>query len=457
MKILVLGFDGASPKLIDQWLNDLPTFKTFKSEGVFGQTIPPLPAQTPVAWTTFMTGKKPSNHGIFSFVMRKKGTYERIIAEPGLVKSKNLFQILSENGKRVCALNVPMCGNNKIRGCVVPGFLARNEGMFYPHEVREQIRRKFKLGKLRGDIRTKTLQGVKSDPDLFFEEVNDVTDELADVSLYLLQNQTWDLFMSVFMGTDRIQHFFWNTVDESHSKYERNRYSNFVKNFYVKIDRITRNFLNSVDEDTVTFVISDHGFCPIEKEVVVNNYLAEPELVKIKNGKVDVENSKAICYGYGDIWLNVKGREPCGIVEPGEQYEELRKKIIDQLMSITIDSKSPLKYVSRSEDIYGLKCLSDGPDLYAVFKTGWQAARNPEIMEQRSNGRYVKDEPMWSGGHDGTHDPSDVPGILCASNSRVRRVTDLVLPLQDIAPSILNLMDVSAPQDLDGKSYPLIV
>ena len=63
MKVVVLGFDGASQRLIEKWMNDLPTFGRLKDEGIFGQTIPPIPAQTPVAWTTFMTGKNPGKHG----------------------------------------------------------------------------------------------------------------------------------------------------------------------------------------------------------------------------------------------------------------------------------------------------------------------------------------------------------------------------------------------------------
>jgi len=57
LKMLLLGFDGASPKLINEWVNQLPVLGTFKKQGVLGQTIPPVPAQTPVAWTTVITEK----------------------------------------------------------------------------------------------------------------------------------------------------------------------------------------------------------------------------------------------------------------------------------------------------------------------------------------------------------------------------------------------------------------
>jgi len=67
MKVLALGFDGASPILIEKWIRELTTFRRLTTDGSFGFSIPPIPAQTPVAWTTFMTGKNPGKHGIFSF------------------------------------------------------------------------------------------------------------------------------------------------------------------------------------------------------------------------------------------------------------------------------------------------------------------------------------------------------------------------------------------------------
>lgn len=92
MKIVV-GFDGASSKLIDEWIYSLPTFKMIKEQGIFGQTIPPVQAQTPVAWTTFMTGKNLGNQEIFSFFMRKGEPTERKIIRP-LSGEELLLEIL---------------------------------------------------------------------------------------------------------------------------------------------------------------------------------------------------------------------------------------------------------------------------------------------------------------------------------------------------------------------------
>ncbi|NIW13424.1 MAG: hypothetical protein GWN31_05710, partial [Candidatus Thorarchaeota archaeon] len=99
-------------------------------------------------------------------------------------------------------------------------------------------------------------------------------------------------------------------------------------------------------------------------------------LIKTKNGKINLEQSKAISYGYGDVWLNLKGREPSGLIKSEKQYEEVRKEIIDKLMLTKIDGQVPFKYVWKREDIYTGKYLSVAPDLLIIFKKGWQAARN---------------------------------------------------------------------------------
>jgi len=452
LKILILGFDGASPKLIDEWIDELPVLRAFRKQGVLGQTIPPIPAQTPVAWTTFMTGKNPGNHGIFSFAMREHGMYKRKIIGPEMVKSRTLPQILRAAGKRVATINIPMDDLQEVRGLVIPGFLSRSEGI-PPSSIKEKIKRKFKIDKLQGDLGIETLDRVEAEPDVFFEKVNEITDEMAEVCLYLLQREEWDFFMPVFMGLDRIQHFFWKNIDRSHPRYEENRYSESVKSFYAKVDKVAGRFLESVDEDTLVMVVSDHGFCPVHTEVVVNNYLEEQGFLKRRSERIDMEESRAISYGYGDIWLNVKGRELKGIINPNEEYETTRNEIIEYLKTITIDGEKPFKDIRRREELWWGPYVNEAPDLTIIFNVGYQAARRPEITDKNKLKRYVNDNPRWSGGHDGTHDPTDVPGILGLLGPGIPNRGGVKVHLWDVAPTILDLMSIPIPVDMDGKPF----
>jgi len=453
LKVLVLGFDGASPMLIDRWKDHLPNFKAFKEKGIFGVTIPPVPAQTPVAWTTFATGKNPGKHGIFSFAQRVKGTYERRIINPGMVKSRMLWRLLSDAGKRVGVINVPMCDSEDVNGFIIPGFVSRSEGIPHPQVIKEKVRRKFGINRLTGDLEIDTLEKAQSDPELFFERVNQITDEMAEISLYLLQEERWDFFMSVFMGMDRIQHFFWKHIDPSHPKFEENAISRLFENFYIKADCIVGNFLKSVDKDTLVLVLSDHGFCQVSKEVIVNNYLEESGFLITNSKKINLEKSQAVSYGYGDVWLNVKGREPKGLIDPTENYEAVRTEISNQLKKIEIDGEKPIKNVKKREELWWGSYLKDAPDLTIIFNAGWQAARQPEITEKNQLKRYVNDNPRWSGGHDGTHDPLDVPGIIGVLEPNIKGGKQIKMELWDVAPTILNWMKVPVPSDMDGKPF----
>ncbi|MCK4478494.1 alkaline phosphatase family protein [Candidatus Bathyarchaeota archaeon] len=455
MKVLILGFDGASPKLIDKWNDFLPTFKMFKQRGIFGQTIPPVPAQTPVAWTTFMTGKNPGKHGIFSFAMRKARTYEREIIHPAMLKSETFWRILSDNGKKVGVINVPMSDVENLNGFVIPGFLSKTEGTPYPDSVKTKVQRNLGIERLVGDVETEILKSVKSEPDLFFESVNQVTDQTAQISQYLFQEENWDFFITVFMGTDRIQHFFWKYVDPTHQTYEKNRFTQLVKEYYIKIDGIVKSFLDHIDENTLMIVLSDHGFCPVHKEVFVNNYLEELGFLKTRNEKIDLENSKAVSYGYGDIWLNVEDREPHGLLKLGEEYETTRNAIIEGLRNLRVNGENPFKDVKKREEIYWGSYLDNGPDLLAIFKPGWQAARRPAIIRKQPSGIYVNEEPRWSGGHDGAHDPVDVPGIFGLIGEGITNQRNLKVNLWDLAPTILQLMNVPVPANMDGKPLRL--
>lgn len=453
MRTLVLGFDGASPRLVDKWIDRLPTFNMFKERGSWGLTIPPIPAQTPVAWTTFATGQNPGNHGIFSFAFRHKGSYERKVIDPELIRSKTLWRILSDCGKRIGVVNVPMCDSMKVRGFIIPGFLSRTEGVF-PPPIKEILQRRFHVDRLMGDLDVDTLKMARSNPELFFERVNHITDEMAEICLHLIKEEKWDFFMAVFMGADRIQHFFWKYVDEDHPEYEETLIGELVEDFYIKLDRIVSRFLEGVPEDICVIVLSDHGFCPIHKEIIINDFLQEMKFLETDEiGKIDLERSRAISYGYGDIWLNVRGREPKGIIGSDKDYEDLRVEISEELKRIKVDGGRPILDVKKREQIYWGSYVDRAPDLTTIFDIGWQAARQPEITKRSKLKRYVNDNPLWSGGHDGTHDPAAVPGIIGVLGPEMRKERELRVRLSDVAPTILGLMGIAAPTEMDGKPF----
>jgi len=402
-----------------------------------------------------MTGKNPGKHGIFSFAARNFGTYERVIANPRNIMSKNLFQIISEQGRKIGAVNVPMSTFQGVDGFMIPGFLDKYEGIPQPTRIRKKIYEKFGVSKFVGDVETDILRRVESEPDIFFNRVEKITERQLEICLYLMETEDWNIFMTVFMGADRIQHFFWKHIDPNHPEYSLNNNSLKFKNYYINLDNMIEKFLEYCEEDVLFFLLSDHGFCPIAKEVILNNYLHEHGFLKLKQGRVDLENSKAVPYGYGDVWLNVVRREPMGFINQGEEYSKLRDDIITNLEEISINGTRPIKEVKKREEVYWGPYLERSPDLVTVFKAGWQAARRPEILPKSESLEYVNDKPRWSGGHDGTHDPLNVLGTLGILGSKIEKKMKLRAYLWDMAPTIIYAMGLHLPQDMDGQVLPI--
>ena len=455
-KVCVIGLDGASPLLISSWLDQLPTFRRFKDKGWWGYSIPPLPAQTPVAWTTFMTGKNPGKHGIFSFIQRNSGSYQRRIAAPSLIKTDTLWQILSTHRKRVGVINVPMSTYDRINGFMIPGFLDRQEGIPQPQSIHELIKRRFRVSTMPGDVETGVLAQARSNPDLLLNRIDEITELNAKISLYLLEHEPWDFFMTVFMGTDRIGHFFWNHIDPTHPNFTYHEFTERAKRYYRSIDKILAEFLKRIPPETLSILVSDHGFCPVTHEIFLNNYLQQKKYLHVQDEKVDLAHSLAVAYGYGDIWLNVRGREPSGIIQPGHEYQQIREEIIKSLQNIRINGETPIQQVVKREDVYWGPYVSEAADLIAIHNQNWQSARRPEILLQANKGEYFRANPLWSGGHDGSHNPEEVPGILgFLGPSLNKQQSQLKARLWDVAPTILQYLDLPISQSMDGRPLAL--
>lgn len=76
-KVIVIGFDGLEPKIVESMLaaGELPNLAKLQDRGGYSRIRTTFPAQTPVAWSSFATGTNPAGHGIFDFLIRNPKTY----------------------------------------------------------------------------------------------------------------------------------------------------------------------------------------------------------------------------------------------------------------------------------------------------------------------------------------------------------------------------------------------
>jgi len=261
----------------------------------------------------------------------------------------------------------------------------------------------------------------------------------------------------VFDATDRIQHMFFRHLSDSHpaNKGKDNEcHRDAVLDIYRRMDKVLGDTMSYVDDKTVLFVVSDHGFKPFKRGINLNSWLKKEGHLCSTNGDVgryfdgiDWTKTKAYTFGLTGIYFNIKGREANGIVDPVTELPALKQKIADQLTGL-IDpatGKPGILRVYDADEIYHGPYRHNAPDLvigYNInYRASWNAAvgaANDEIFED--NTKY------WSGDH--CMDPLVVPGIFL-SNRPIKTKFPSIL---DLAPTVLKLFGIEKPAYMDGAS-----
>jgi predicted AlkP superfamily phosphohydrolase/phosphomutase len=309
---------------------------------------------------------------------------------------------------------------------------------------------------------TKALEEGRTDEEAFITMCDEIIDEQEKMLWYELNRFKEGLLASAFFSTDRIQHIFWVTKDPGHPLYDQayaDKYGHIIDECYQKMDRILGEVMKDMDNSTAIMVFSDHGFSSFRRTVHINSWLVQNGFMTLtkkiskddKDGGglfqyVDWKNTQAYALGFGSIYLNLKGRERQGIVEPGREADSVSDNIIDKLVKLTDprDGQSVIKNVYKNRNIYSGSRLNSSPDLVVGFQDGfrasWQTAVGgapPEIIEDNLK--------KWSGDH--IIDPSIVPGILL-TNFKINKETPHQM---DIAPTVLSCFGMSA-EGMEGKS-----
>lgn len=310
------------------------------------------------------------------------------------------------------------------------------------------------------------------DEDDFLTQVMGYHDKLEDITLDIIASKREEFVISVFEGTDRCQHMFWRHIDETHPMFkaeEAQRYADVIERSFIRFDETVGKVLAELNENDTVILMSDHGFNTFKRAVNINTWLknegylivegadiGEPKGLKdLYAGKnifpnVDWKKSKAYSLGLGKIYINLKGRESCGSVEPGRDYQQVRQEIIDKFSKL-VDPKTNKEVVSRlslKERIFSGSEIGHAGDIVVSFKPGyrvsWQTALGG-FPEHVIEDNYKK----WSADHC-TVEPDETSGILIAN-------TQFNLPendpsIMDLAPTILHMFGVPIPKEMDGKS-----
>ena len=294
--------------------------------------------------------------------------------------------------------------------------------------------------------------------DVALDQVFKMTERRFQVGRTLATDKPWDFFMLCEIAPDRLHHVFWQHWDPRHPLYEPgNKYETAFQDYYRFLDVEVGKLLEVLPEDAITIVMSDHGARPMMGGLCFNDWLiqegylaleAQPShVIPIKEAAIDW--SRTVAWGdggyYGRLFLNVKGREPQGILEPA-RYEEVRDELIAKLEAAPGPDGTPLgTKVLKPQDVYP-EVRGVAPDLIVYFgDLAWRSVGsvgNREHLHLRERHRARRRQPRSQRRlRDGRP----------ARASRPARSTGL--NLVDVGPSILSLYGIDAPEGAVGRSF----
>lgn len=433
-RVVVIGLDGTPYSLIKRWCEEgaLPNLAKIMASGSLRPMNSVLPTVSSVAWSSFMTGVNPGKHGIYGFVDRVPDSYDIYIPNSKSMKVKTLWEILSENGKRVVVINVPVTyPAREVNGILVPCFLMPNldKGPYPPW-----VGAKLKEMGYRIDVDP---WQARESLDKFLDDLDYTLAKRAEAAFYFMESEAWDFFMLHIMETDRLHHFLWEQMESGDPKYA----PAFLA-FYKKLDDFFGELAPRIENQARLIILSDHGFCTIKKEVYINHWLRQEGWLKFTKSPPeswsDIDGtSKVYSLDPGRIYVNLRGREPKGCVTPGEEYERVREQIIKEVEVLKDpDSGEPMiEKVFRREELYNGPCFSWAPDLVVKPRRGYDIKGSPKKESLIDKGPIV-----------GMHTYEDAFLFVQGQD-----IAEEVMKLFDLVPTILRLMEVPLPPHLEGS------
>lgn len=483
IKALIIGLDGATFDILDPLIRNgrMPVLEKLMQNGAHGILKSTLPTNSFTAWASFMTGKNPGKHGIYDFRKSfKKDFYKKIVVTSKVLNEETMFQTFSRHKLKVGAFNVPLTyPPYEINGFMISGIVVpkTSREIFYPQHLYEEVTSRF--GKYIANV---SWNFYKNRIDDLVADISSMTEQRKEITLYLMKNYEPEVLAVVFVGPDRIQHpllkYLFPFEDMPKELPDKSSLKNIL-DYYSLLDRCIGEIISEAGPNTNIFILSDHGFHLALKQFKVNPFLEKIGMLRFSKGKASIYNtlkkadipyirkirralfphsgkylktfsaSSAIdwtqtkAYSTLDIEqgisINLRGREPHGIVEPGEEFHAIRNHIKNRLLELTDPEKNQkvIKHVFFQEELFKGRYLSEAPDIVIepseYFYLGREKEKNLAELEWAS-GDHNRDGILIASGKD------IVSGIETSGQKII-----------DLAPTILYSLSLPIPEDMDGR------
>jgi len=481
-RVMVVGWDGATFDIIRPLAarGKVPTLARFLSGGASGRLASTIPAVTPVAWTSMTTGCNPGRHGIFDGHQYDPQSGRMRFANAAMRRVPPVWSLLAARGLRPAAMNVPVTyppdDLEGVGGVIVPG-------MFTPPGARDAIRpaafgRDFehRFGP-HSDSPPKY-----DDPARYLDSLLRGVDRRREMIEFMMDRGPFDFLFTVFMETDRVQHFFWEYRDPAHPRHTE--LGDAVERVYQALDEALGALMAKAGPDTTFALASDHGAGPLHTGVFLNRWLLDNGLLALNRpmeallrpapssrlgslarkaaarvGLIDRARAAddlnnrfraAIDWDATLAWSDGMGGSV--YFNPAKAGDRLRAELTFAIHNGLMDLHGPdgapvFEAVHRREDVYAGPQVPDAPDLIVECAPGYQVyAPHEFLLHGAGDPAELFVRHPWCGRH-------EKYGVFALHGPGVRPGADFgECAMVDVTPTLLALTGCPVPAHMDGRA-----
>lgn len=392
--VFMVGIDGADWELVQRLMaeNKLPALAHLMQRGCYGKLDSPADEYAGGVWPGFYTGQSVAYHGIYHNKLWRQEQMRCEVPTDHWLRSRPFYETLSEQGYRVCILDMPMVLGmpRPLNGIYLGGWSTHDliaKGAS-PPGLWQQLQSTYGA-----PVMPTENFGRQSAHSLLLlrDQLLQATEQMTRIGVDLLGSEAWDFSCVILGAAHRAGHYLWDDSQvESVSVSERQKILTALEDVYAACDKALEQLLSVAPQNALKVVFAVHGMKPnhgwgdlgadllegilhktlqqkpkrgllYEVRRRLPFHLIRPLLTRLPHAFTDrlVQLWSANMYDWqttpyfplpmdqaGYIRINLKGREKNGIVEPGAKYEQLCAKLERYLLSLR-DADSGQNIVRR--------------------------------------------------------------------------------------------------------------
>jgi predicted AlkP superfamily phosphohydrolase/phosphomutase len=505
-KLVIIGVDSADRHLIQEWASEgsLPTFKKLMETSAWGDSANATGVVAGTVWPLFYTSAMPGRTGRFRGTTQfMSGTYQHADIDFDRFYYPPFWDVLARYGKKSLVIDAPYAFLSKEKNVTqLVDWCSHSPwkdgvSISSPEKLTSDVRGKYGRDPI-GKCDFAVLDNAR-DFEVFRDGLIKRIEQKTQMTLDSISEMHTDMLLNVYSECHCAGHQLWHIHDPEHPAHDPELLQSLggdpMKQVYEALDGAIASILKSVDEDTTVMVYCSHGigpaytgthlldeilmrienkpsphkrqrlastmvaiwskmpqfirtaFTPMQKALwpKLKSQLVQPNKANRKYFEIIINDAS------GGIRLNVKGREPNGIVDPGKEYDEICEMLTEKLFEIQncTTGKPLIKRVLKARDVFPGENTDSLPDLMVEW------GREGPIDEAYSEtiGR-VSQKFVFANHRTGDHTEDD--GLFFVMGAGIQSGHIGKHPVADLAPTITAILNCEFP-NVDGKPIDRVV